>query len=126
MATKIYKGIKYISQIFGTKDREIEIGLPTDVKHVAHIGLDGPCTGAPSWMNEFKATSDFPATSIDLDAMERQPVHGKGKAGAPKDLPNGPKKHRRKKVKSPSSPKAASSPKSSAATRSSRKSKPKQ
>ncbi|XP_008439966.1 CRIB domain-containing protein RIC10-like isoform X1 [Cucumis melo] len=61
MASKmkgIYKSFKYITQIFGNvvKDREMEIGYPTDVKHVAHIGLDNssPSASAPSWMNEFK------------------------------------------------------------------------
>ncbi|KAG5382585.1 hypothetical protein IGI04_034055 [Brassica rapa subsp. trilocularis] len=39
------------------EEEEIEIGNPTDVKHVAHIGWDGPSAtpaSAPSWMNEFK------------------------------------------------------------------------
>lgn len=30
----------------GWKEEEIEIGYPTDVKHVAHIGWDGPPVGA--------------------------------------------------------------------------------
>lgn len=30
------------------KDREMEIGYPTDVKHVAHIGWDGQSGTAPS------------------------------------------------------------------------------
>ncbi|KAF7119269.1 hypothetical protein RHSIM_Rhsim13G0157100 [Rhododendron simsii] len=46
------------------KEREMEIGYPTDVKHVAHIGWDGPSGSAPSWMNEFNVASDFTATSI--------------------------------------------------------------
>lgn len=34
------------------KDRDMEIGYPTDVKHVAHIGLDNssPSASAPSWV----------------------------------------------------------------------------
>lgn len=28
----------------------MEIGFPTDVKHVAHIGWDGPSDSAPSWV----------------------------------------------------------------------------
>ncbi|XP_023003960.1 CRIB domain-containing protein RIC10-like [Cucurbita maxima] len=38
------------------KEREIEIGYPTDVKHVSHIGLDStsPSGSNPSWMNEFR------------------------------------------------------------------------
>ncbi|XP_019451567.1 PREDICTED: CRIB domain-containing protein RIC10-like isoform X3 [Lupinus angustifolius] len=57
MSTKvkgIFKGFKYISQIFDEKEDEIQIGFPTDVKHVAHIGSDDPSANAPSWMNEYK------------------------------------------------------------------------
>ncbi|GMI72753.1 hypothetical protein HRI_000944600 [Hibiscus trionum] len=50
----IYKGFKSISQIFVVKEREMEIGQPTDVIHVAHIGGDHSSTIAPSWMNGFK------------------------------------------------------------------------
>ena len=32
------------------KEPEIQIGNPTDVKHVAHIGNDGPFNNAPSWV----------------------------------------------------------------------------
>ncbi|KAJ0017865.1 hypothetical protein Pint_10904 [Pistacia integerrima] len=66
MGTKmkgIYKSFKYISQIFVVKEREMEIGYPTDVKHVAHIGWDGQSGTAPSWMNDFKTAPDF-STSI--------------------------------------------------------------
>ncbi|KAJ6343472.1 hypothetical protein OIU76_005250 [Salix suchowensis] len=42
---KLIRGIKSLSQIFVYKEedeeREMEIGYPTDVKHLAHIGLDG-------------------------------------------------------------------------------------
>ncbi|KAH6764594.1 ROP-interactive CRIB motif-containing protein 10 [Perilla frutescens var. hirtella] len=68
MGTKmkgIYKGVKYsITQLFVVKEPEIEIGGPTDVKHVAHIGMDGSTGNAPSWMNEYKTGNDFAATSI--------------------------------------------------------------
>ncbi|XP_042396881.1 CRIB domain-containing protein RIC10-like [Zingiber officinale] len=52
----IFKGMRYISQIFVVqqKEHEMEIGYPTDVKHVAHIGSD-----SPFWMEEFKSASDF-------------------------------------------------------------------
>lgn len=32
------------------KEPEMQIGLPTDVKHVAHIGWDGPSSADPSWV----------------------------------------------------------------------------
>ncbi|KAE8708906.1 CRIB domain-containing protein RIC11 [Hibiscus syriacus] len=50
----IYKGFKSLTQIFVAKEREMEVGHPTDVIHVAHIGLDHSSTVNPSWMNEFK------------------------------------------------------------------------
>nr|AAQ05795.1 desiccation-associated protein [Lilium longiflorum]ABC88422.1 LLP12-2 [Lilium longiflorum] len=61
MGTKmkgLLKGLRYISQIFEGEDKEpeMEIGFPTDVKHVAHIGWDGPSVNnAPSWMTEYKS-----------------------------------------------------------------------
>ncbi|XP_054803504.1 CRIB domain-containing protein RIC4 isoform X2 [Prosopis cineraria] len=46
---KLVKGFKNLSQIFGEKEdeleeedeREMQIGGPTDVQHVTHIGWDG-------------------------------------------------------------------------------------
>ncbi|KVI12354.1 PAK-box/P21-Rho-binding, partial [Cynara cardunculus var. scolymus] len=32
------------------EEQEIQIGMPTDVKHVAHIGGDGPAVESPSWL----------------------------------------------------------------------------
>lgn len=53
----IFKGFKYISQIFEEdKEDDIQIGFPTDVKHVAHIGWDGPAVDSPSWMKEFSSS----------------------------------------------------------------------
>ncbi|XP_051128497.1 CRIB domain-containing protein RIC10-like [Andrographis paniculata] len=61
----IYKGFKYtLSQIFVVKDREIEIGYPTDVKHLTHIGWDGSAGGAPSWMSQFKTGPEFATSSV--------------------------------------------------------------
>ncbi|KAI6684139.1 hypothetical protein NL676_030052 [Syzygium grande] len=65
MTTKmkgLLKGLRYISQIFDSdddaKEPEMMIGYPTDVKHVAHIGWDGPAVkNSPSWMNDFKPSS---------------------------------------------------------------------
>ncbi|KAG0485310.1 hypothetical protein HPP92_009186 [Vanilla planifolia] len=54
----IFKGFKFIAQIFVYKEPEMEIGYPTDVKHVAHIGYSNSAN-VPSWMTEFKTASDF-------------------------------------------------------------------
>lgn len=130
MATKmkgIYKSFKYISQIFVVKEREMEIGYPTDVKHVAHIGWDGQSGSAPSWMNEFKAAPDFtssignpvdssPWSSQDFEQqMGQQPASELFKDVPPADLPKIPKKQKRKKKSSTNSPKSSSSRSSRAA-----------
>ncbi|XP_065864496.1 CRIB domain-containing protein RIC5-like [Euphorbia lathyris] len=46
-------GFRYISHMFDEKEPEMEIGNPTDVKHVAHIGWEGPDASKPTWMDEF-------------------------------------------------------------------------
>ncbi|KEH24977.1 CRIB domain-containing protein RIC11 isoform X2 [Medicago truncatula] len=121
----IYKSFKYISQIFVVKEREIEIGHPTDVKHVAHIGWDGPNGNGPSWMNGFKTAPDF-STSIGSLSDQKDPnqltvsTSGFNQGNQPKpvmyqgNIPSAgvthhvPKKPRRKKPKSTSSPKSSS------------------
>ncbi|XP_031129409.1 CRIB domain-containing protein RIC10-like isoform X2 [Ipomoea triloba] len=69
-------GFKYISNIF-VKERdieiEIEIGDPTDVKHVAHIGWDGQTGSAPTWMNGFKSGPDSTVPSITSSGAEHSP-----------------------------------------------------
>lgn len=137
MTTKI-KGIckgsfKYISQIFVVKEREMEIGLPTDVKHVAHIGWDGPDGTTPSWMSEFGTGSEVAVgsmgsvggsreqtwTSQDFErTFGRQTSTAKLSNFPPTNTPSIPKKPRRKKNKS-----SNSSPKSSSTRSSSRSSK---
>ncbi|WJX11932.1 hypothetical protein P8452_02478 [Trifolium repens] len=63
----LLKGLRYISQIFESeKEQEIQIGCPTDVKHVAHIGWDGPSVNSPSWMNEFKTAPGFASAPMTL------------------------------------------------------------
>ncbi|KAL3615001.1 hypothetical protein CASFOL_040662 [Castilleja foliolosa] len=117
-----YKGFKYtLSQIFVVKEREMEIGSPTDVKHVAHIGWEGQSGSAPAWMNEFRVGPDFAATSIgnsgsapspwashDFGESMRQQSESFKDIPSP-ELPSIKKKEKRKKSKSTSSPKSNSS-----------------
>ncbi|CAJ2632952.1 unnamed protein product [Trifolium pratense] len=64
----LLKGLRILSQIFDEKEQEIEIGNPTDVKHVAHIGWDGPTeNNNPSWMNEFKSTSERSSGPLNMN-----------------------------------------------------------
>ncbi|XP_062220921.1 CRIB domain-containing protein RIC7-like [Phragmites australis] len=56
----------------------MQIGNPTDVKHVAHIGWDNASVTAPSWMNEFKATPGAPRGG---EPEPSQPGGGGGGAG---------------------------------------------
>lgn len=53
------------------EEREIEIGLPTDVKHVTHIGLDGSTAINPTkgWEN-LQATEVLSLSSISLRQFE--------------------------------------------------------
>ncbi|XP_031743714.1 CRIB domain-containing protein RIC10 isoform X3 [Cucumis sativus] len=104
----IYKSFKYITQIFGNnvvKDREMEIGYPTDVKHVAHIGLDNssPSASAPSWMNEFKGgevSERRDSSSTAVTALTHWSTNSQGYQSASDlslELPKKPKKKRSSK-----------------------------
>ncbi|KAM3306447.1 CRIB domain-containing protein RIC10-like [Capsicum chacoense] len=130
MATKV-KGIyKYITNIFVckftvvNKERELEIGCPTDVKHVAHIGWEGPSGGAPTWMKTFKAGPEFAATSFGNSGSAISSWSSQGCGESTRQLTTGniykgistsdvaspPKKHRRRKPKSTTSSPKSSSP----------------
>uniref|UniRef100_A0A7N1A6H5 CRIB domain-containing protein n=1 Tax=Kalanchoe fedtschenkoi TaxID=63787 RepID=A0A7N1A6H5_KALFE len=125
----IYKGLKFITQIFVVKEREMEIGYPTDVKHVAHIGWDGASGAPPAWMNEFKTAADFSTTSLESYGERRDcnlhiaastwssqdfdqamgSLSAAQMLGTPPNSGSDQKKHKRKKTKSQSSLKASSS-----------------
>ncbi|KAL6293656.1 hypothetical protein ACE6H2_001798 [Prunus campanulata] len=79
----LIRSIKSLSQIFVYKEgieeeeeREMEIGLPTDVKHVTHIGLDGSTTTNTngsikgSWENFNNAPEILSFPSISLKQFE--------------------------------------------------------
>ncbi|KAJ8466412.1 hypothetical protein OPV22_028964 [Ensete ventricosum] len=80
MGTKMKKGmlkpLRYISQIFDNKEPEMQIGFPTDVKHVAHIGWDGPSVGSPSWMKDYHSAPL--SSSFGEDGTESPPSNSWG------------------------------------------------
>ncbi|KAL3624978.1 hypothetical protein CASFOL_031646 [Castilleja foliolosa] len=117
-----YKGFKYtLSQIFVVKEREMEIGSPTDVKHVAHIGWEGSSGSAPTWMNDLRVGSDFAATSIGNSGSALSPwsshdfgesMHQQSESFNDIPSPEVPiitKNEKRKKSKSTSSAKSSAS-----------------
>ncbi|KAF3959577.1 hypothetical protein ACB098_04G040900 [Castanea mollissima] len=70
---RVIRTIKSFSQIFVYKEeieemeKEMEIGYPTDVKHVTHIGLDGSTTTNPvkGWENLINPEIlSFPSISL--------------------------------------------------------------
>ncbi|XP_078429324.1 uncharacterized protein LOC144701385 isoform X1 [Wolffia australiana] len=47
----LLRGLRHLSNLFEAKEeREMQIGYPTDVKHVAHIGWDGAALNSPAWV----------------------------------------------------------------------------
>ncbi|RDX68654.1 CRIB domain-containing protein RIC7, partial [Mucuna pruriens] len=80
------------------KEQDIQIGYPTDVKHVAHIGWDGPS------MNEYKASPQFaspPIVTADVQKNKGQENSVKwvsevdAKRRSTRDLPDLPKASKR-------------------------------
>ncbi|MCO5557466.1 hypothetical protein L7F22_011031 [Adiantum nelumboides] len=48
-----------VTEAFRWQEQEMEIGYPTDVKHVAHVGWDGPSVRGPSWIDELKQSPNY-------------------------------------------------------------------
>jgi hypothetical protein len=128
----IYKSFKSI--MFVGKERDLEIGHPTEVKHVAHIGW-GSSGSDPGWMSDFKAGAEFlsPRTSSfshtrhsdsffttsDSTEFDQDQLNISDRIRDVPPIPVGlskihtKSKNRRKKPSSTSSPRSRPSPKSS-------------
>ncbi|BBH10162.1 CRIB domain-containing protein RIC10 [Prunus dulcis] len=65
----------FIDRANDNKGQEMQIGFPTDVKHVAHIGWEGPSTaaGSPSWMNEFQAPPGYSSGPLSNGETKEDP-----------------------------------------------------
>ncbi|CAL1396303.1 unnamed protein product [Linum trigynum] len=137
MTTKVkglFKGLRYTisHNIFDEKEPEFEIGLPTDVKHVAHIGSDGPSSTTPSWMNEFKSSPESmsgPLNSTD-DLKSLPSPKAQSEAGGPaqkskhksrRSSSDAPKHSRRPSTSSSAAGSPAGSPKARDGERKSRR-----
>ncbi|KAI4318055.1 hypothetical protein L6164_025864 [Bauhinia variegata] len=96
MSTKVkglLKGLRYISNVFDEeKEDEIQIGFPTDVKHVAHIGLDGPTANTPSWMQDFKSGSDQHPSGA-APSVEKKDDKSMADGSRNKDIPTRRSRH---------------------------------
>ncbi|KAL4342414.1 hypothetical protein GQ457_08G014000 [Hibiscus cannabinus] len=76
---KLLKGFKTFSQLFVYKEEmeeeDMEIGLPTDVKHVAHVGLDESESSRPSmggWDNLLSTRHLFTFPSPQCEPTKTQ------------------------------------------------------
>ncbi|XP_039139931.1 CRIB domain-containing protein RIC10-like [Dioscorea cayenensis subsp. rotundata] len=109
-----FKGIKYFSQIFVAKEHEMEIGHPTNVRHVAHVGWDNASVHAPSWSSSHHlislqqllgnfagASRESSWASEDFDqprGLQQLSLMFKGDNSKP-EIPRPPKMRKRKKTK---------------------------
>ncbi|CAA3021726.1 CRIB domain-containing protein RIC7-like [Olea europaea var. sylvestris] len=115
MSTKmkgLLKGLRYISQIFEEeKEEEFQIGLPTDVKHVAHIGWDGPSVDSPNWMKGFTSSTQSaplgppgdPGENPEIKWVSEDSEGSRKENSSGRDLSDVPKSSRRHSSKEGSS-----------------------
>ncbi|XP_076916413.1 uncharacterized protein LOC143576120 [Bidens hawaiensis] len=66
------RGLRCMFDTDDDKEPEIQIGAPTDVKHVAHIGCDGPSTPAPSWMHEYQGETNGGSKDHGSESLSHQ------------------------------------------------------
>ncbi|VYS54321.1 unnamed protein product [Arabidopsis thaliana] len=113
----LLKGLRYITQIFDEeKEQEMQIGFPTDVKHVAHIGSDGPTNTTPSWMNDFKTQEHEKGQVVSRGNSNKYNPQGTNQRGAglkellPSNTNEKPKQKTRRKPGGAASPNHNGSP----------------
>ncbi|MCO5607486.1 hypothetical protein L7F22_061682 [Adiantum nelumboides] len=82
-----------VTEAFRWQEQELEIGYPTDVKHVAHVGWDGPSVRGPSWIDELKQSPNYATGPLkefgqptNSDWIHDCPGHG-DQLGPPPPLP---------------------------------------
>jgi hypothetical protein len=84
LVARLLRGFKHLSHIFAVYDtdeeeeeeHEMVIGLPTDVKHVAHIGWDGgTSTSLRSWNRAAPPPDSSAAASTSSSSAPAQQQH---------------------------------------------------
>ncbi|XWS65142.1 hypothetical protein CRYUN_Cryun05aG0065800 [Craigia yunnanensis] len=89
---RLFKRFKTLPQLFAYKEemedseKDMEIGFPTDVKHVTHIGLDDSASTSPSmgssWDNLLSPHQLFTFPSVPSGQCEL-PMETQAAAGSP-------------------------------------------
>ncbi|XP_062229696.1 CRIB domain-containing protein RIC4-like isoform X2 [Phragmites australis] len=83
LVARLLRGFKNLSQIFAVyeeeeEEREMVIGLPTDVKHVTHIGWDGSTnttTSVRSWSRAAPPPAPSSSASTSTAPPQQQEHH---------------------------------------------------
>jgi len=70
---KVGKAVTALSHLLVWRNNELDIGYPTDVKHVAHIGWDGPSINGPGWMDEVRPGPDYSSAPLADFGQPRDP-----------------------------------------------------
>ncbi|VVA92414.1 unnamed protein product [Arabis nemorensis] len=70
---RIIRSFKSLSHFFirydEEREAEMEIGFPTDVKHLSHIGVDGTMTTFDLCSTTTTSSSSFPFAGFHLTAV---------------------------------------------------------
>lgn len=70
---RVGKAVTSLAHLFVWRNNDLDIGYPTDVKHVAHIGWDGPSINGPGWMDEVRPGPDYSSAPLADFGQPRDP-----------------------------------------------------
>ncbi|GLJ13060.1 hypothetical protein SUGI_0204360 [Cryptomeria japonica] len=70
---RFFKGLRALTQLFVYKEEEMQIGYPTDVKHVAHIGWDGSSGSCRSWIGDLRGPANHSSANSNDESELEQP-----------------------------------------------------
>jgi hypothetical protein len=95
LVARLLRGFKHLSHIFTVYDtdeeeeeeHEMVIGLPTDVKHVAHIGWDGGTSTSTSLRSWNRAAAPPDSSAAASTSSSSAPAQQQHQAAAAPPLP---------------------------------------